>query len=352
LLKALKSSVPSPPRRALCLDMFFCLALLAAGASVTAASIADDTPLTRTPTIMTHDAATGYLGGGLISRWAKTQPAPFAGQLDCGARAFDARPQLDSKKGLVWHHGSDEVSHPFADSISEIIQWCGKNPTELVLLPISACSGDGCMDAVNKALAAAGVRNLQSCGSLKGLTYGGAKKLGALPGGGALLAITGPSGRDGTACSSGNYDPSQACTGDDGFEALNDDLYKAAQVNEEVIAPRTSFDCWNGSKTADIPVNRLLTYLDGVASGGLSDGMFTQHQALWQESVRSVVIGTLRGSSLLMDEQKSGLNSIITHAVKSGRWKEVNFLEVNNVCDGGLELLDALRNMQLESIVV
>ena len=38
-------------------------------------------------------------------------------------------------------------------------------------------------------------------------------------------------------------------------------------------------------------------------------------QALWQESDESVVIGTLRGSSLLTDEVKSGLNGMLTKEV-------------------------------------
>jgi hypothetical protein len=54
------------------------------------------TPLNEWPMIMTHDAATTYLkGGGIhqINNWTKTQPdGGPAGQLNCGARAFDWRP--------------------------------------------------------------------------------------------------------------------------------------------------------------------------------------------------------------------------------------------------------------------
>jgi len=301
----------------------------------------DDALLTHTPIIMTHDAATGYLGKGLVNAWAKTQSGPFAEQLDCGARAFDARPLLDDKEGLIWHHGSVKVDHAFADSVAEIVEWCGRNPTELVLLPISACSGSGCMSAVRTALSAAGVKDLQTCDPLKGMTYGDAKRLGALSNGGALLAVTGPSHSSGVACSYGNYDSSLACTDDQGFAILNDHQLASTKLG----APMASFDCWNSSKTASIPVNRMFSYLDGVSEGGLSEDSFTQHQAIWQESTRSVVVGTLRGSSLLMDEEKSGLNAIITESVNNMRWTNINFLEVNNVCDGGLELFNALRNM-------
>ena len=69
-----------------------------------AALINDDTPANEVPMIMTHDAGSGYLGSGLVNRWTKTQPAGLAAQLECGARAFDARPLLKDGR-VVWHHG-------------------------------------------------------------------------------------------------------------------------------------------------------------------------------------------------------------------------------------------------------
>ena len=67
-----------------------------------------------------------------------------------------------------------------------------------------------------------------------------------------------------------------------------------------------------------------------------------QAQAVWQESVTSVVIGEAHLSSLMNDEAKSTLNELVTGHVREGRWKDLNAVEVNNVCDGGNVLNEAL----------
>eukprot|EP01046_Picozoa_sp_COSAG06_P117883 COSAG06_NODE_64993_length_258_cov_0.641509_1_plen_86_part_11 len=86
----------------------------------------------------------------------------------------------------------------------------------------------------------------------------------------------------------------------------------------------------------------MLKQLDGFISTGLSNSSFWQAQAIWQEGADSVVIGTLRNSSLLKDEAESQLNSELAKQVRAGRWPQLNFLEVNNVCDGGPQLLQAI----------
>jgi len=73
------------------------LALLPTGAD----GVDDGTPLAMVPMIMTHDAASGYLGAGLVNKWTKTQTAGLAQQLACGARAFDARP-LQRGSRTIW----------------------------------------------------------------------------------------------------------------------------------------------------------------------------------------------------------------------------------------------------------
>ena len=94
-------------------------------------------------------------------------------------------------------------------------------------------------------------------------------------------------------------------------------------------------------------MNKMLDYLDGFIRRGLSDTAFMQAQALWQEGANSVVIGTLRNSSLVKDEHESGLNALLVEQVKAGRWgKNISIIEINNVCDAdgsGNQLLAALR---------
>ena len=48
---------------------------------------------------------------------------------------------------------------------------------------------------------------------------------------------------------------------------------------------------------------------------------------------------------MVEDEHRSTLNSRVTAAVQEGRWKQgaLNLIELNDVCDGGQELLAALE---------
>ena len=86
------------------------MALLAPVIAVLAAKDPASTVLNEWPMIMVHDAATTYLEGGVlhqINDWAKTQVDGGArGELDCGARAFDWRPSLESDGTVRMHHGS------------------------------------------------------------------------------------------------------------------------------------------------------------------------------------------------------------------------------------------------------
>lgn len=73
---------------------------------------------------------------------------------------------------------------------------------------------------------------------------------------------------------------------------------------------------------------------------GFPFGINTSHNT-------KVAIGELHNSSLLLDEVKSNLNGLLLDAVKQKSFKHLNFVEVNNVCDNGRELLEALRNNYL-----
>jgi hypothetical protein len=245
----------------------------------------DNLPLTHVPFIMTHDAGSGYLGGGLVNAWTKTQSLGLAAQLGCGARAFDARPLNDEKKGLVWHHGSVEVDYLFKQSVKDIVAWCAKHPSELVMMNVWDCEGDNCMAELDKELAAQNIVNIKDCTEIQ-TTYGAARKRGALPGGGSFLVVSGPATPNSVACGITDYDSSLDCCG-------------------------AGYKCWKTDKTHDKATGRMLSFLDKFAQRGLSDTAFMQAQALWQEGANSVVIGTLRNSSLVKDEHNSGLNALL-----------------------------------------
>lgn len=284
------------------------------------------TVLNEWPMIMSHDAATTYLEKkNILNRWAKTQPdGGTATLLDCGARAFDWRPKLLKNGTLVMHHGGVQVNYEMRTALEEMIKWLSANGTQvedLVVLGVTDCDGgDACMQAVETLLKQLGVEFVANCSTLKGMTVQQAAKLSALPSGGSLLATN--------SCWAMNYDPSVACSG---FGAKGE-LYT----------------CYNDSKTKQFPLDRMWKYLDSVSEiGPPADGQMYTHQAIWQETDESVIVGELYNSSLLADETRSSLNALVTGRILSGALNSsrINMVEVNNICNGGLQLLQVLRNL-------
>jgi len=303
--------------------------LLAACHTALGAKDPTTTPLNEWPMIMAHDAATTYLKPGLVNNWAKTQADGGArGILDCGARGFDWRPKLLANGTLVMHHAAVTVAHTMAGALDEMVAWTRANNAagaaqDIVVIGITDCAGDGCVAAAQKELDARNITYITDCAELKGLTAAAAAKKGALPGGGALLATFD--------CWVMNYEPRVACSG------FGDKAANAA-----------SYSCYADSKTKAFPLDRMWQYLANVtAAGPPTSGELYTAQALWQETPDSVVLGELHGSSLLGDEAKSGLNALLAARIRNKTWdvSRVNFVECNNVCDGGAELLAALRTI-------
>ncbi|KAK3252162.1 hypothetical protein CYMTET_38529 [Cymbomonas tetramitiformis] len=376
-----------------CLFLVACLQ-----ATQSAAKNFSTIPLNEWPMIMCHDAATTYLNKSLLSAevydWTITQPEKVGveGLLSCGARGFDWRPLLTDSE-LYMHHGSIPVKYPMALAVREMVEWSNANPNpeDLVVLGVTACSGDGCADAAKKVLKDAGVSFINDCSVLKDFTVADALQKGQLQGGGHLLATFD--------CWQGNYVPANTCSGYDTskerslmdgkstFPCIPADVDPAAPFAELMpsqrhelfecsralrqrtegaqsahffgsarsllsSSPQTQaegipkpYTCYTDSSTKELPVNRMMAYLQKVADEGPpADGRLYTYQALWQEDASSVVLGILHGSSLLEDEERSGLNSLVTAQVLRGSYPSINFMEVNNVCDGGLDLLAALRS--------
>ena len=70
-------------------------------------------------------------------------------------------------------------------------------------------------------------------------------------------------------------------------------------------------------------------------------------QVLWQETPASVIIGELHGSTLLDDESRSNLNHLFLERAESKmvNLSKANFVEINNVCNGGNEIKAFLDNL-------
>jgi hypothetical protein len=65
-------------------------------------------------------------------------------------------------------------------------------------------------------------------------------------------------------------------------------------------------------------------------------------QAHWQSTALSITLGTLHNSSLLLDEERSNINGWMAQQVTDKVYPHLNIVEVDHVCDHGLELYNSL----------
>ena len=276
----------------------------------------DAVPLNQFPFVMTHDSGTGYLDDAPTGWWTKTQTVGLGGQAQCGARAFDLRPHVNADGTVVFHHGTVAVQKSLAEAVQELVGFANRNPNELLLLYVSHCEGDGCVERTQQALESIGVPTCTDGNRLHGATYGSAKAMGRMSGGGAMLAIF-------------------------GFVAENYDDALKCYVG-------TAF-CYQSDPGAVLePLWSYIRQLSATAPA--SSGELQMIQAHWQYDADSIAAGVLHASSVLDDETRSSLNSQLADAVtctpcppSGGVFKYNNLIEVNNVCDGGGKLYDALR---------
>jgi hypothetical protein len=299
--------------------------------------------------IEAHDAATGYLEYNRVTHpintWTITQGASdrsnaITDQLNCGARAFDLRPHVNKKGELIFHHDVIEVNVPFSQAIQELVTWSGSHTADedLVLAIISHCDGSDCVDLTTKALAAAGVP-VADCGQVSSMTLRSALNQSKLSNGGHVLAVFD--------CVDDNWVQTVTCSGRKDRRLAE----KVQESNANVSMLKANsidgfYTCYTNDDTHSFPVDRMFNYLKDVSKSGSNGGRLYSMQALWQETKTTVEIGELHFSSLLLDEKNSKLNQQVTDAVKQGpggMFPHINLLEVNNVCDGGNDLLVALR---------
>ena len=276
----------------------------------------DAVPLNQFPFVMTHDSGTGYLGGDPTDWWTKTQTVGLGGQAQCGARAFDLRPHVNADGTVVLHHGPVVVQKALKDAVQELVEFANRNPNELVLLYVSHCDGDGCMARTRQALGSIGVPTCTDGHQLYGATYGSTKAMGRLSGGGAVLAIFG---------------------------------FVAENYNDALKCYVGAAYCYESDPGAAL--EPMWTYIRGLsAMAPAASGELQMIQAHWQYDAASIAAGVLHVSSVLDDESRSSLNSKVADAVtcspcppSGGVFKYNNLIQVNNVCDGGNKLYNALR---------
>eukprot|EP01059_Diplonema_ambulator_P025804 TRINITY_DN42900_c0_g1_i1.p1 TRINITY_DN42900_c0_g1~~TRINITY_DN42900_c0_g1_i1.p1 ORF type:complete len:322 (+),score=121.43 TRINITY_DN42900_c0_g1_i1:63-968(+) len=277
--------------------------------------------LRETPMIMAHDCATGYLRPTIPTKevydWTITQVGEFPEQLDCGARGFDLRPATRDGK-LIMHHGGVDVHKPMEEAIDDMIGWLARpnNTNELLVLIVHDCAGTNCDEMVDATLKNMNLTVLP-CSDLSSLTYTQAAAQGRLPKGGSIVIFRG--------CNAENYDPKIGC-------------YPPYEKPQNLTADEPQPCCYCSDKEKEKAFNAMWAYMNRTAAMEFPAEEVSQLQALWQEDVESIVIGTTLLSSLVKDEERSQINSEVLSRLRMGWWKNINFLELNNVCDKGPEI--------------
>ena len=145
------------------------------------------------------------------------------------------------------------------------------NASELVLFGITDCAGPNCTPRVKDLLTSLNVSYIDDCTVLSNLTVADALSMAALDNGGHVLAMFD--------CWVENYEPSIACAGTDGKDANSGEqvppraLRTGQQQSSSTLAGSMddapngrAYDCWQTSKTHNIPFQRMYTYLDSVSA--------------------------------------------------------------------------------------
>lgn len=313
---------------------------------------ASSVPLNEWPMLMAHDSGTCYYSKSTcktltteVNNYVMTQtPGQFSDQLNNGARAFDIRLYLKSGN-LIMHHDFMTINTKVADALSNIKEWSRSNPTELVLVYGSHCSGksdndkSGCQGAYAKVLSDAGIP-LISCEDIAKMTVGAALSRGP------IIAIS--------ECVEENWDPKIKCYRDVSMEASGDNTSTARRLGNKAVCygdnSKEAFDpFWNYiaklTNTADVPHK-------GEATLWITQGH-------WQYDTASVKAGLLHNSCILEDESKSNVNGQLAERISRGDFKHINILEVDDILNNGNAIFTALRsrfnydlNVEVDRLVV
>ncbi len=116
-------------------------------------------------------------------------------------------------------------------------------------------------------------------------------------------------------------------------------------VLADLASRAAHYSCYNASATSGFAFSQLAAFnanLTRVAPPPPPGALLYTAVGNWASSDESVALGFLAGSSLL-DEEWSGFNAYLLGAVRAGAYRVVPWFSVNNVCQGGNELKDALR---------
>ena len=269
----------------------------------------DSTLLSQWAFIMSHDAGTGYLNLSENSLVA-AQTVGLLGQLNCGSRAFDLRPAISFTGSVMMVHGPVLIPVPLSSALQEVVDWAAYHEGELILLYINNCfsflslEGISCLDpSISATLIASGIPLISNCTLLQDLTVSRALEIGALSGGGRVLAIAG-------------------CVQENFVQSQNIGCYSA-----------TGQPCYGGDANGTAAFLQLEAYLNttttAFASPSAQPGLWMA-QAHWQYDQAQLIATGNAHSSLILDTERGDVNPRVAALVPT--FKALNLLELNDVC--------------------
>jgi hypothetical protein len=139
----------------------------------------EDVPITSYPMVSSHNAGTAYLRDSLINRWARTQDVDVISQLDCGVRILKLHASIEGSHIYI-RHGPTVAKKDFFEIIDEAGTWARRNPSQLVLLHMSKCTGDRCVARVHELAESMGVARVEAPACFRGASVADAWRLGQL----------------------------------------------------------------------------------------------------------------------------------------------------------------------------
>ncbi|EER07745.1 hypothetical protein Pmar_PMAR029034 [Perkinsus marinus ATCC 50983] len=265
----------------------------------------------------------GYLENSteLIHRCSKNQVGSLYHQLTCGARAFDLRPACADSEVVV-HHGLQVVHVPLKSVLEDAMRWAKENPEEIIFVRLGLYGPETpeCKAKVGPILSELNLMEsigspTVPCSKLDGMTLGGAKNVSKVPSGGHVFVYE----RD--------------CGDDHGGEHC----HSTDSEGKWSVHCYTPFDASRPSEKVEAFLESI-RQISRLTPKGYN---FLTNEAHWQYNLDQFEGVRLASSSLIMDEYFSRLNHFLVDAIEG--LTNINMLQVENVCDHGLELNAKLR---------
>jgi hypothetical protein len=96
-------------------------------------------------------------------------------------------------------------------------------------------------------------------------------------------------------------------------------------------------------------MTQLETYMENLSKSNptAKDKKFWMIQGHWQSTAGSITLGTLHKSNIIEDEKRSKVNTMIESNILAGKYPYMNYMELDEVCDNGLQVLNAMKQVYL-----